>query len=187
MASPQSADREASALPRIDFAAVRSALRAGRAGNDWLARWLPAAYAAPEHFNANLYEYGRARPGGLKSAPGGTIDFYHDLVIAHLGAQRRACVCRAGGRALELSFDVLHARAGARASAWRTEGLEPGDTLAIVLPLASARCSVNSSLESWGSRADAKASRPTRIRTPRPIPCCVCSRRSAAPSSSPST
>jgi hypothetical protein len=124
-----------SAPPRLDFAAIRAALRAGRAPNPWLARWLHAAYTGPERFTENLYEHGRARPGGLKSTPGRTVDLYHDLVIAHLGGSSRACAFREDGRTRELSYDALHTQAGALASAWHGEGLEPGDTLAIALPL----------------------------------------------------
>lgn len=120
---------------RFDFRTAAAALRAGEAFDEWFARWLPMTYAAPEAFDRALYAFAALRRGGLKSSRGTAFDFYYDIVVAHLGAARRALVTHSSRGFEPLSFDALHARSGALYGAWRQLGVEPGDVICIGLPL----------------------------------------------------
>jgi hypothetical protein len=121
---------------KLDFRAIRESIRAGKASPRWLASWVPSTYAAPEAFKTALYAYAASRPdASLRSSPSTGFDFYHDCVLAHGGRHRRAVVAKEGRELGELSFDALHVRCSALAAAWSREGVEPGQTIAVVLPV----------------------------------------------------
>lgn len=118
---------------RVDISVIRGMLRAGSASPGWLSDWLADSYADPDAFRTALRAYASLRRGGLKASTDGSIDLYHDCVIAHLGQGKRALVVREKGRDLELSYDALHARCGALMTAWRERGAEPGQCVCLVL------------------------------------------------------
>jgi hypothetical protein len=119
----------------IDFAGAQRALRAGEASDEWLSRWLPAAYANPESFGQALYDFVAMRRGGLKSSRTGPFDFYGDCVSAHLGASKQALVVASTRGVDRLAFEELHRRAGALYSDWKRLGVAPGHVVFIGLPL----------------------------------------------------
>lgn len=131
----------ASSLPPalgLDFTVVRESLRAGKATPAWLARWLPAAYEAPESFRAALYAYAASRrEDAIKSRPQVGFDFYHDCVLAHVGQRRRALALREGREQVALTFESLHVRCSALAAAWAREGVVPGTKVCVLLPSSS--------------------------------------------------
>lgn len=121
---------------RIDLAAAHDVLRAGRATAPWLASWLPSTWNEPERWRRALYASAAEHRGGsVKGRPGQGFDLYHDCVLAHLGARRTALVAKGELELEELTFDALHERVSALAGAWLREGVEPGERVAIALPV----------------------------------------------------
>jgi hypothetical protein len=120
----------------IDLRVACETLRAGKATDGWLGQWLPSTHEAPDQFEHALYAYASSRREGPKSHPGQAYDFYHDCVVAHTGHDRRALAVRQSPEELtELSFEALDRRCSALAAAWKTAGVEPGQSIGIVLPV----------------------------------------------------
>ncbi len=118
---------------RIDLRTVIDTVRAGRATEAWLARWLPSTHEAPEAFRENLYAHAAARRGGLAGSAEGPFDFYRDCVLAHQGTGKRAFAGREGGADVELTYEALHARSGALASAWQGAGVAAGKSVCLLM------------------------------------------------------
>ena len=119
---------------KIDLYAARQTIRAGKATDAWLASWMPGTYASPERFRGALFaESGARREAPLASRPGAACELYRDFVAAHLGKRRVALVEPRGDGWERTSFDALHVRVTALASAWAEAGVEAGQCVAIVL------------------------------------------------------
>lgn len=85
---------------------------------------------------ALVEEHARLSLPAPRRRPGIAIDLYTDAVSRHAGTNRVALRWydrRFGFR--DLSFAELDQRAGAWASAWARQGVVPGATLAVLLPL----------------------------------------------------
>jgi hypothetical protein len=82
---------------------------------------------------AHVAAHGEVAP---KSVPGQGVDLYHDLVARHLRQEREALVYYAAGAGWRrVSFDELHARVTALCGTWEQLGAEPGQGIALVLPV----------------------------------------------------
>ena len=74
--------------------------------------------------------------GGLKSRPGRTIELYADAVARHAASDAIALsVLDSRGQFQHLSFAELDSAASACSAAWSLEGLEPGQVVALALPM----------------------------------------------------
>lgn len=106
-------------------------------GPERVPAWLEASWQQPEPFFQALWAYTAERwPEPLKSRPYEGQDFYHDGVVRHLRQGREALVSRAPGQGWHrLSYAELHARVTALAATWEAEGVEPGQGVALVLPV----------------------------------------------------
>lgn len=125
------------ALP-IDIGALCAELRTGRAGAAHLASWLPACWQAPERFERSLYAYAwNRRPEPIRTRPELGVDLYADCITTKLGAGRAALVLLQDGQPREISYEWLHERCSALASAWSSAGVSAGASIAIVLPVGS--------------------------------------------------
>jgi hypothetical protein len=104
--------------------------------------WVAESQHTPARFLAALES--QARDLGVapaKTTPGSGTDLYHDLVARHLDRGWRALRChvRAAlsgvGHREELSFEELHARCTYRAAWWAAQGVGPGSSISVVLPV----------------------------------------------------
>jgi hypothetical protein len=87
-------------------------------------------------FWSALLEDAGASEGLLRSRPGRGIELYHDAVARHAPSKSTALsVLDARGEFQHLSFAELDSAATACASAWSLAGVEPGQVLAITLPM----------------------------------------------------
>lgn len=119
----------------LDLRAITETLRGGRATDGWLASWLPVAHADPERFTELMYAHaGTRRDSLLKSRGRDGHDLYHDAVTAHQGKRRTALLGREGDGWVSVSYESLHGRCNALASAWVEQGAAPGQRVAVVAP-----------------------------------------------------
>lgn len=118
----------------FDVAAMLRDLSAG--GLEGVPSWLKASWQSPEPFFQALHAYaGHLWPEPLKSQPYAGQDFYHDLVVRHLHRRSDAFVSAIPGQGWRrLSYAELHTRVTALAAMWEATGVEPGKTVALVLP-----------------------------------------------------
>jgi hypothetical protein len=119
----------------FDIEAIQQSLAAGDASS--VPGWLEESWQAPEALFRALHAHVESNsPVSLKSRPGECQDFYHDLVVRHLGQKRQALVSHASGAGWRrLSYDELHARSTALAAAWEALGVQAGQSVALVLPV----------------------------------------------------
>lgn len=104
--------------------------------------WLARSHAQPQDFFAAVHALlAEVASPGPKSSLDGGIDFYHDMVVRHLGGGRPALrvhvprVARAQCWQL-LSYDQLHARCTRRAAAWLGRGVGVGSKVCVLGPFA---------------------------------------------------
>lgn len=91
--------------------------------------------AQASFWNALLADVGFGE-GGLKSRPGRLIELYADAVARHAASKAIALsVLDARGDFRHLSFAELDSAATACSAAWAREGLEPGQRVALALPM----------------------------------------------------
>jgi len=96
-------------------------------------RWLEQSWKHPDSYRAALFARAAGQSGAFKSRTDGGIDAYHDLVQANTGKQRTALVYSSDGESIaSLSYDALHTACVALGEAWRAQGVEAGDTLAVL-------------------------------------------------------
>jgi hypothetical protein len=114
-------------LSRADGSPDLSAIEETRSGTGRVSFW-----------NAILADAG-AGDGRLCSRPGRAVELYHDAVARHVPSRGIALsVLDSRGRFQHLSFGELDAAATACAAAWSRAGLEPGDVVALALPMGKA-------------------------------------------------
>ena len=95
-----------------------------------------AADPASTSFWSALLEDAGSSEGLLRSRPGRGIELYHDAIARHAASRAIALsVLDASGEFQHLSFAELDAAATSCASAWSLAGLEPGQVLALTLPM----------------------------------------------------
>lgn len=127
--------------PALDLVHVGQLIRAGRAEPELLERWLEASWQQPERFQRALYiAAASSKAGAIKSRPELGLDLYTDCVSLHLGKGRTALIVMQEGRTHEISYETLHARCSALASHWIKAGVQPGDSLAVLLPVGLDYC-----------------------------------------------
>lgn len=120
---------------KLDLRAITETLRGGRSNDGWVASWLPLTHGDPERFGEVMYAHaGARRDGAFKSRPRDGHDLYHDCVTAQQGRRRVALVGREGEGWASVSYEALHARCNALASAWVEQGAEAGQSVAVVAP-----------------------------------------------------
>ena len=98
--------------------------------------WLSRTLADPDGFHAALLAHKNEHGAPLKSRPGESFDFFHDLVLRNPGRENpvlRSYSRRAGWSVLTPL--ALRLRAVHLATVWARAGVTPGERLAIVLPL----------------------------------------------------
>jgi hypothetical protein len=95
--------------------------------------WLNASWEnAPLFYSRTAGFVGSRGAGSLKSKCFDSYDFYHDLVLRHLGRSSEAIV-EAGISTRSATFDELHGSSTRTMAAWKSAGVEAGAKLAIVL------------------------------------------------------
>lgn len=120
----------------IELASLRQLVLRGKAAPEQLEAKLRESWAQREGWRRGLFALAAGRKaGGLKSRLDVGVDVYSDCVGAHRGTGRSALCLLHEGRAAELTFDGLHERSAALASAWLGLGVNTGDHVAIVLPV----------------------------------------------------
>ena len=120
---------------------VAQLIRTTRATPELLERWLHATWRDPVRFRRALYLTAASRESGaIKSRPELGVDLYTDCISSHLGHGRAALVVVQDGRRVEITYEALHARCSALASAWIRAGVKVGDTLALLLPVGVEYC-----------------------------------------------
>jgi non-ribosomal peptide synthetase component F len=125
------------AEPELDLNHLAQLIRTGRAAPELMESWLDATWREPARFKHSLYRAAAVRGSeAIKSRPELGLDLYADCVASHLGHQRAALtLVQHGGAPQETSYEALHARSGALASAWHKSGVKAGDKLALLLPV----------------------------------------------------
>jgi hypothetical protein len=100
-------------------------------------RWLEQSWEEPQHFGEVLASYAEQRlgmPG--ESSPSHGYAFYHDLVLRHTVGNGVAFRWVDGsGQWQELKYAALHEKVRSVAANWVLEGLEPGMSICLVLPM----------------------------------------------------
>lgn len=98
--------------------------------------WLRESWSDPAPFWAALFQHNRIRTGlPLVSVPGSRYQLAHDLLLRNRGsslAVLRWFDSRLGWQVLTWAELIRHA--SALALSWRQRGLEPGQTVALILP-----------------------------------------------------
>ena len=103
----------------LDLRAITETLRGGKANEAWLVSWLPSSHADPEGFSEAMFAFAAARrDSAFKSRVREGFDLYHDCVSAHQGRRRMALIGRDGDGWVGVSYEELHGRCNALASAW---------------------------------------------------------------------
>jgi hypothetical protein len=99
--------------------------------------WLEQSWQHPEPFHRALHAYvGASSPKPLKGRPFEGQDFYHDVVVRHLGHRREALVFHEPGLGWRgLTYEELHARSSALLPTWEAAGVQAGQTVTLVLPV----------------------------------------------------
>jgi hypothetical protein len=99
--------------------------------------WLQESWEKPRPFWDGLLAYSSAwLPAPVKSSVHEHYDFYHDLVTRNVRGDRPAFRWFEKGEGWQVfSFAELHFLASQRAREWVLLGIEPGETLCIILPL----------------------------------------------------
>jgi hypothetical protein len=125
----------------LDFAAVDASLAIHR--EDALVRlpWLGATFRDPAAFwQALVADAASTSSIPPKSRPGERYDLYHDMVVRHLVKGRAALSWydRRARKIQSLAYTDLHDESARMAGSWLAQKVEPGDVLAIVLPLGRA-------------------------------------------------
>lgn len=106
--------------------------------SDGIARPLPLLQESWERRRefavALLASFAQQSRPPIKSSPEAGFDFYHDLVLRHVGLQTPALIApRAPLQPPQAeSFAELHAACSERAAAWQVAGVKAGDSLCIV-------------------------------------------------------
>jgi hypothetical protein len=99
-----------------------------------LQEWMRRSYTDPLPFWEELAALYPIDPTS-QTIPLQQYDFYADCILRHLG--RNSCalkVIKAEGQAETWSYDQIHEMVDAQAFLWKTSGLEPGKTVALILP-----------------------------------------------------
>lgn len=120
----------------MDLSDALQRLRTGRVTPELLEAWLRETWLDRPRFRAGLYAAAAARAEApIKSRPSLGLDVYADCVTSHLGAHRPALYTLRDDQVVSTSYEQLHERCSALASAWRQAGVEAGASLLVLLPV----------------------------------------------------
>ncbi|RKH41965.1 AMP-binding protein [Corallococcus llansteffanensis] len=118
----------------FDVKDILRQLDAGFASDTGAPQWWQESWEDPEGFAAALAEAhaGKGVPPP-KSRPGQQYDFFHDLVVRHVGLERPAFRSYARLQGWQtVGYRALHDLAARRASEWAEQGVVPGAKVCLV-------------------------------------------------------
>jgi hypothetical protein len=109
-------------------------LRVARVDVSTIAPWIDAASAEPNRFlEAMIRLLGERRGVAMESSPG-RFEGYQDLVVGQLARRRPIAFERTPSGEKSATVADLHARATRLAATWVDHGVEPGKSIAFVMP-----------------------------------------------------
>lgn len=115
------------------FDTIRAELRDAGDGLFRETAWIEESWKHPEDFAAALMEYhSQLDPEPFKSKPRDGYDFYHDLVLRHVGTERVALMWLENGTVRKLTYAQLHAQCTQRRAEWTAREVQKGQPLCVL-------------------------------------------------------